>query len=192
MKELEFYTILPEYGKFLNKRDDRVRIMSSNKQNRPYIGVLFTVNRKDYIAPLGSPKPKHLNMKNNIDFIKIDQGNLGVINLNNMIPVNQTLIRKIPVEQIQNQKYKDLLNKQRDWIKSHQDTIKNKANTLYQKVVTNQIKPNIKARCCDYVKLEHHLDLYLQRIAERNQQAKINQSRKRFTYHSKANENEGR
>ena len=34
-------------------------------------------------------------MKTNIDFFKIDKGNLGIINFNNMIPViNNDLCRK--------------------------------------------------------------------------------------------------
>lgn len=34
-------------------------------------------------------------MKNQIDFIKIDDGKLGAINLNNMIPVNNENIKKL-------------------------------------------------------------------------------------------------
>lgn len=41
----------------------------------------------EYYAPLSSPKLKHMNIKNNIDIIKIDGGRLGVVNFNNMIPV---------------------------------------------------------------------------------------------------------
>ena len=137
--------------------------MSDNKQNRPYIGVLFTVEGKEYIAPLGSPKPKHLTMKNNIDFIKIDNGKLGVINLNNMIPVNFNVIKKIPIDEIQNQKYRTLLDNQHNWIKSNQDMIKHKANTLYQKVVNDKIKISIKNRCCDFKSLERCLDNWNQK-----------------------------
>lgn len=50
-------------------------------------GILFTVNGFHYYAPLTSPKPKHLQMKNQIDFLKINQGQWGAINFNNMIPV---------------------------------------------------------------------------------------------------------
>ena len=56
------------------------------KNKRPYIGVLFEIDRKKYLAPLSSPKPKHLTMKNSLDFVKINQGKFGVINLNNMFP----------------------------------------------------------------------------------------------------------
>lgn len=56
------------------------------------LGFYLLLKGKEYIAPLGSLKPKHLTMKNNIDFIKIDNGKLGVINLNNMIPVNKNVM----------------------------------------------------------------------------------------------------
>ena len=39
-----------------------------SKQTRPFIGILLTVNENAYYAPLSSPKPKHLKMKNQIDF----------------------------------------------------------------------------------------------------------------------------
>ena len=43
----------------------------------------------EYFAPLSSPKPKHKNMKNTLDFFKIKNGELGAVNFNNMIPVNK-------------------------------------------------------------------------------------------------------
>ena len=38
-------------------------------------------------APLSSPKPKYKTIKNTLDLINIDNGDLGVINFNNMVPV---------------------------------------------------------------------------------------------------------
>ena len=58
------------------------------KELRPFVGVLFEIDGFEYFAPLSSPKPKHKNMKNTIDFFKIKGGELGAINFNNMIPVN--------------------------------------------------------------------------------------------------------
>ena len=49
----------------------------------------------EYFVPLSSPKEKHLKMKNTLDFLKLDNGKLGAINFNNMIPVtgnNYTLV----------------------------------------------------------------------------------------------------
>lgn len=42
------------------------------------------MNNKEYFGPLSSPKEKHKKMKTNIDFFKIDKGNLGIINFNNI------------------------------------------------------------------------------------------------------------
>lgn len=39
------------------------------------------------IGPLSSPKEKHKNMKNSIDFLKLDEEKQGKINFNNMIPI---------------------------------------------------------------------------------------------------------
>lgn len=50
---------------------------------------MFQIDTCEYFAPLSSPKPKHKNMKNTIDFFKIKDGELGAVNFNNMIPVNE-------------------------------------------------------------------------------------------------------
>lgn len=75
------------YCDYLRKYDKRVVYNKGKKELRPFIGVLFSIGDKEYFASLSSPKPKHQIMKNNIDFFKIDNGTLGVINFNNMIPV---------------------------------------------------------------------------------------------------------
>ena len=56
---------------------------------RPFIGVLFKIETCEYFAPLSSPKTKHKEMKNTIDFFKIKNGELGAVNFNNMIPVRE-------------------------------------------------------------------------------------------------------
>ena len=75
------------YCDFLRKFDHKIPYNMVEKQNRPFLGVLFTIHDMEYFAPLSSPKPKHLKMHNTIDFVKIDDGKLGAINFNNMLPV---------------------------------------------------------------------------------------------------------
>ena len=77
------------YCDYLRKFDNKVPYNAGKKELRPFIGILFLVNNCEYFAPLSSPKQKHLHMKNNIDFLKIADGKLGVINFNNMIPVSE-------------------------------------------------------------------------------------------------------
>lgn len=50
------------------------------QNERKFIGVILQVNGLDYFAPLSSFKPKHQNMSDMIDFIKVK--NYAVINLN--------------------------------------------------------------------------------------------------------------
>ena len=85
MKEnkLIFVYINENYLNYLKKYDVKV----PEKKNRIYIGALLRINNKEYFAPLSSPKEKHKTMKNNIDIFKIKNGKLGIVNLNNMIPV---------------------------------------------------------------------------------------------------------
>ncbi len=76
-----------KYCDYLREFDYRVAYNKGVKELRPYIGVLFKVNSMMYFAPLSSPKEKHKSMHNSIDLIKINNGEYGVINLNNMLPV---------------------------------------------------------------------------------------------------------
>ena len=76
-----------EYCNYLRKFDNKVPYNYGSKELRPFIGILFKVNDNEYFAPLTSPKIKHLKMKNTLDFLKIDDGKLGAVNFNNMIPV---------------------------------------------------------------------------------------------------------
>ncbi len=88
-KKFKIVKLNTNYCNFLRQFDEKVPFNYGKKETRPFIGVLFNVNSISYFAPLLSPKEKHLVMKNSIDFLKLDKGNLGAINFNNMIPVTE-------------------------------------------------------------------------------------------------------
>ena len=85
-KSLKFYNIDLKYIEILQKIDNKIPDTSqqNKKANRKFIGILLKINGINYVAPLSSPKVKHLFMRDGIDFVKIDSGNLGIINFNNM------------------------------------------------------------------------------------------------------------
>ena len=58
----------------------------SVSEMRPFIGILMTHDDIEYVIPLTSPKDKHKNMKNTMDFHKINGGKWGAINFNHMFP----------------------------------------------------------------------------------------------------------
>lgn len=168
----KIYEIDLDYIKALNAVDNKVQYDSTgNYNNKPYIGVLFRMKSMDYVVPLSSPKPKHLTMRNQADFFKIDGGNLGVININNMIPVrNQFNIIKLKdIDALLNStdprdvRYGNLLNNQLAFINQVQNrnSIRTKAETLYEKYIDNSLIPRIKDRCVNFPELEKELNIYL-------------------------------
>lgn len=133
--KLYFITLTSSYLKYLGIYENKVSL----KVNRPFIGIVFKINNKEYFAPLSSPKEKHKKMKTNIDFFKIDKGNLRIINFNNMIPViNNDLCRKkldlkmlsksLNTEDI---KYFRLLKNQLKYCEKNKNIIFSKAEKIY-------------------------------------------------------------
>ena len=86
------------YCDYLRQFDNKVPYNKDKKELRPFIGVLFEVNNCKYFASLSSPKPKHKTMKTTLDFMKIDNGNLGAIKFNNMLPVTDKNIIKLDLD----------------------------------------------------------------------------------------------
>ncbi len=128
-------TVKSRYCDFLRRYDNRVSYNSNNKEIRPFVGVLFEINNVRYFAPLSSPKPKHLKMKNTIDFYKIDSGKLGAINFNNMIPIPDTEFTFIdttkPCLTSTELKYQTLLKNQIYWLNRDGISLNSRAEQLY-------------------------------------------------------------
>ena len=156
MNKFNFYKIDENYIKYLEKYDNKVSKSYDNKSKRPFIGIVLNVEGILYFAPFTSPKKKHLNMKNSIDFLKLDGGKLGAINFNNMIPVPEKQCIKIDVQNEKNDKYQMLLYKQIKWCNKKENVriILNKASKLYRKFEQNKIPTQIINRCCNFKLLE--------------------------------------
>ncbi|MCL2427143.1 MAG: type III toxin-antitoxin system ToxN/AbiQ family toxin [Oscillospiraceae bacterium] len=95
---LSLYKPNIEYCEYLRTHDPRIAKVSDDKKRRPFIGVLLIVNEMHYLAPMTTPKPKHKKMKNQIDFLKINGGEYGAINFNNMMPVSEPFFDKIDLK----------------------------------------------------------------------------------------------
>lgn len=156
---IEIVHIDNKFINYLHKFDNKV--MYNKGQTRPYIGALFTIENNKYYAPLTHPKEKFITMKNNIDFFKLDNGKLGAINFNNMIPVHSSAIIHIKIKEIKDIKYKFLLLSQIKYLNSHNVDIINKASRLYNYHCKKTLKPNVYARCCDFKLLEQKVKEYI-------------------------------
>ncbi|MFR4520921.1 MAG: type III toxin-antitoxin system ToxN/AbiQ family toxin [Fusobacterium sp.] len=132
---MKLYTINEEYINFLKIFSENVKY--NKNESRPYVGIVLKINEYNYFAPLGSPKLKHITMKESLDFVKIDYGTLGVINLNNMIPVPLEEINKIDFSKF-DKKYQELLKDQARWIYENTKKINKKSCNLYRLITTKE------------------------------------------------------
>lgn len=172
MNRLGLYTLDVNYVAELAKADKNVMSISpqQHKERRPFVGVVLVYKDKKYCIPLTSPKPKHAKMKDGLDFMKLsdsDGNPLGAMNLNNMIPVDDRLIKRINLipsstDSPQDVKYKNMLNDQLDWCNNNRKSIIRKAIHLYQMITEKpEVNPKLAQRCCDFKKLEAALEKYL-------------------------------
>lgn len=147
-----------KYCDFLRKYENKVQYNAGEKELRPFVGILFNIGNCEYFAPLSSPKPKHSRLANTLDLIKIDNGKLGVINFNNMIPVNKSNYNIIDLNEKTNDKNKSarilLLKNQLRWLNKNRVDIYEKSSNLYKKYVNNLLPINVRNRCCNFILLE--------------------------------------
>lgn len=158
IKNLKLVKVDTKYCDYLRKFDKRVVYNKYSKELRPFVGILFTIDECLYFAPLSNPKKKHLKMKNTIDFYKIDDGKLGAVNFNNMIPVKEEYYDVIllykDIFDDEEQKYQELLKDQFNWSNKHYNQIKNISKKLYDLYNSNKLPISIKERCCNFKLLE--------------------------------------
>lgn len=157
-KRIKMVKVNSDYCDYLRKYDDKVAYNYGIKELRPYIGVLFVINDMEYFAPLSSPKEKHRRLYDSIDLIKIENGELGVINLNNMIPVTKNNYIEFNLNKKVNNK-SDFLRivlykKQLRWLTVNRKDIYFKSSKLYFLYINNMLAKNIKNRCCNFKLLE--------------------------------------
>jgi len=96
-----------DYISFLKNYDSRIpNIDYGNNGYKPFFSPLFEKDGLVYVTQVFSKKPRHLKMKESIDFVKIfDKTNkklISVINLNYMFPVPKSEIIEVKYKNIDN------------------------------------------------------------------------------------------
>lgn len=163
-KKIRIVKVDSKYCDYLRKFDEKVVFNAGSKELRPFIGILFIVNKLEYFAPLSSPKEKHRKLRNTLDLIKINNGEYGVINFNNMIPVEKGNYEEFDL----NKKTEDktemkrimLMNNQLRWLTVNKQEIYTKSRLLYNLYKNNKLPKNVKDRCCNFTLLEEKCKVY--------------------------------
>ena len=152
MKTLKIYYIDNNYINYLRKFDKRVAY--NKTKTRPYVGVVYTFNNQTYFAPLSSPKPKHLTMNEKaLDIFKIKDGELGIVNINNMIPTPISCLTEV-LPLVKDKQYRKLIIEQTTYLNNHKRDLLDKVNFFMSKYDTNKLSKRIMDRCCDFKLLE--------------------------------------
>jgi protein AbiQ len=151
-KSIKISGVQSVYLEYLRQYDGNVS--RDPTQNRKFVGVILEIEGHNYLAPLSSPKEKHALIADKaLDVYKLDGGTLGIVNLNNMIPVLKSTIIDIDIAKEKDNSYRNLLNKQVLFLRADEELIKKKAKKLYQ-IVNSGKQSKLNVRCCKYKLLE--------------------------------------
>lgn len=129
MGYLKFYHIKEEYIEYLHRTDRRVQF--NKGERRPYVGVVLKVNEQNYYVPLESPKPNHSNIRSGGPILKLDEGRLGIMGFNNMVPVKQGQLIEFDIAAETDKEYQTLLLKQFHYCSKNKDIIERRAINTY-------------------------------------------------------------
>lgn len=164
-KNLKIYYIDDKYVNYLRKFDAKVAYNKS--ETRPYVGVVYTFNEFTYFAPLSSPKPKHITMAEKaIDIFKIDGGNLGIVNINNMIPTPIECLKEV-LPTITDSKYKALIENQTTFLNDHRQKLLNKVKVFRAQADKGFLPQRVQERCCNFKLLEEKCVEYTKKLGDK-------------------------
>lgn len=151
MENLHIYRVDDRYIRFLRTRDPKVQYNKGNR--RPYVGVVLHVGGFKYFVPMESPKPNHVNIKPGKHILKLDDGRLGLLGFNNMVPVHKDALIEFDINAETDPKYRELLRRQASACNRKKADIYDHASRTYYDVVngTNKFLARVS---CDFKVLE--------------------------------------
>lgn len=151
MEPLKIYRVTDHYIRFLSGLDTRVAYNKGNR--RPYVGVVLLVGAHRYFVPMESPKENHANIKPGPHIMRIDNGKLGILGFNNMIPIPDCARSLVDIDGEPDRKYAELLRRQASYINRHKADALDHALRTYHAVV-NKTNKFLVGISCDFKKLE--------------------------------------
>ena len=179
-----FYTIDADYLQFLNSKDPEVYYnVSYRNAVKPFIGIVINLAEYKYFIPLTSAKDKHAKWKNSCDehfllyeVVDKDVDIIGsiykaysndkkmhvmsVLDIKKMIPVPCNAYERITFNELEDERYQDLLKKEYAFCL----TIKAKILIRAEKIYRHQKETNIVRRTyCDFSCCESALVEWLKR-----------------------------
>ena len=98
--------------------------------------------------------------KKALDIFKNDKGELGIVNINNMLPTPMECLKEV-LPQVKDQKYKALLNKQITYPNDCKTELLTRVRRFQQIYRKGFLPESVKIRCCNFDLLEEKCMEYM-------------------------------
>ena len=140
---MDFYRINEEYNKFLQRYEKKKRGVTKvpniryTDRNKFAFGAVMQVNGMNYYVSVSSFDKKQ--EANILIRVPGDEKEVkGSLRFNYMVPVPDECIEKLVIKDVEDEKYRLLLNKEYQFCMNNADRIQKKANKIYEMVTTNR------------------------------------------------------
>ena len=140
---MDFYRIDEEYNRFLQKYEKEKRGVTKvpniryTDRNKFAFGAVMQVNGMNYYVSVSSFDKKQ--EANILIRVSGDEKEVkGSLRFNYMIPVPEECLEKLVIKDIEDEKYRLLVNKEYRFCIDNAERIQRKANKIYEMVTTNR------------------------------------------------------
>lgn len=168
---MEFYRIDEEYNQFLQRYEKEKRGVSKvpniryKDRNKFAFGAVMEVNGINYYVSVSSFSKKQ--EANILIRVPGDEKEVkGSLRFNYMVPVPDECIEKLIIKDVQDEKYRMLLNKEYRFCVNNAQRIQKKANKIYEMVTENR-KQILTDNSCDFRILEEGYREYIKNILKK-------------------------
>ena len=164
---MDFYRINEEYNRFLQRYEKEKRGVTKvpniryTDRNKFAFGAVMQVNRMNYYVSVSSfDKKQEANIL--IRVPGYEKEVKGSLRFNYMVPVPDECIEKLVIKDVEDEKYRLLLNKEYQFCMNNAERIQKKANKIYEMVTTNR-KQILTDNSCAFHILEDGCREYIEK-----------------------------
>lgn len=162
---MDFYYVSSDFINYLKDVEINARGFTrvpnieydSNHNLKFFVGIVLQINKFKYLAPMShfrTQKPNNVLVNITTDRINPIKGS---IRLNYMFPILDKYISKVEINQISDEKYKRLVNKELVFCKNNRNIIQSVALQTYLNVIL-KIDLDLVNNACDFQLLESALN----------------------------------
>ena len=164
---MDFYCINEEYNRFLQRYEKKKRGVTKvpniryTDRNKFTFGAVMQVNGLNYYVSVSSFDKKQ--EANILIRVSGDEKEVkGSLRFNYMVPVPDECIEKLVIKDVEDEKYRLLLNKEYQFCMNNAERIQKKANKIYEMVTTNR-KQILTDNSCAFHILEDGCREYIEK-----------------------------